>query len=166
LDENGVALSRKSFAYSQGIPTTTFNTYASGRRKVGVTCGNRKKSTVLKTANLKITVHRERVERLEENLIGVTVDTNITFTVRSGISIVDRTIIQNATEQPETFIPAETVMASNAPNLNRKRTFTVRRKAAKRSESWYHKPPPQNNTAPLPPSPQAEVIPAKKTQRF
>jgi hypothetical protein len=32
-------------------------------------------------------------------------------------------------------------------------TFIVRLKAAKRSESWYHKPPKENIAVPLPPSP-------------
>jgi hypothetical protein len=42
----------------------------------------------------------------------------------------------------------------------------VRRKVAKRSESWYHKPPKQNIAVSLPPSPQGEVIPARKKQRL
>jgi hypothetical protein len=50
--------------------------------------------------------------------------------------------MQNPTDQAETSITAETVMVLNDPNLNR--TFTVRRKAAKRSESWY-----QTTSAPL-----------------
>ncbi len=41
--------------------------------------------------------------------------------------------MQNPTSQAETSIPTEYVI--NGPNLNR--TVTVRRKAAKRSESWY-----------------------------
>jgi hypothetical protein len=62
--------------------------------------------------------------------------------------------MQNPTDQAETSIPTETVMmAINGPNLNR--TFTVRRKAAKRSEPWY----PQNLAAPL-------SIPARKKPRL
>jgi hypothetical protein len=73
--------------------------------------------------------------------------------------------MQNPTDQAETSNPVETVMASNVPNLDLNRTFTVRRKVAKRSESWYHKPPLQNDTAPLLPSPEAEVILAKKKKQ-
>jgi hypothetical protein len=40
-------------------------------------------------------------------------------------------------------------------------TFTVRRKAVKRSERWY-----QNIGAAFPPSPQAEVLPARKKRRL
>jgi hypothetical protein len=43
--------------------------------------------------------------------------------------------MQNPNDPAETSIPAETVMAINGPNQNR--TFTERRKAAKRSEPWY-----------------------------
>jgi hypothetical protein len=50
--------------------------------------------------------------------------------------------MQNPTDQAEASIIAETVMSINDPNLNR--TFTVRRKAAKRSESWYLEEPPQS----------------------
>jgi hypothetical protein len=65
--------------------------------------------------------------------------------------------MQNPTDQAEASVPTETVRES--PNLNR--TFTVRRKAAKRSERWY-----QTTSVPLPPSPQAEVIPAWKKRRL
>jgi hypothetical protein len=68
------------------------------------------------------------------------------------------------TDQAETSIPAETVMAINGPNLNR--TVAVRRKAAKRSEPWYLALPPQNIAAPLLPSPKVEDIPARKTPRL
>jgi uncharacterized protein (DUF2237 family) len=72
--------------------------------------------------------------------------------------------MQNPTEEAETFVPTETVL-SNGRNLNP--TVAVRRKAAKRSEPWYlAPPPPQNLAAPLPPSPQAEDIPARKKQRL
>jgi hypothetical protein len=49
-----------------------------------------------------------------------------------------------STEQVEASIPTETRIDS--PNLNRTTTGTMRRKVAKRSESWYKKkpPPPQN----------------------
>jgi hypothetical protein len=53
--------------------------------------------------------------------------------------------MQNPTDQAESSIPTVTVRED--PNLNR--TFTVRRKAAKRSESRYVAPPPQNIAAPL-----------------
>jgi hypothetical protein len=43
--------------------------------------------------------------------------------------------MQNPTDQAEAAVPSETVVAINSTNLNR--TFTVRRKAAKRSERWY-----------------------------
>jgi hypothetical protein len=48
--------------------------------------------------------------------------------------------MQNPTDQAETSIPTESVRES--PNLNR--PFTVRQKAAKRSERWY-----QSTSAPL-----------------
>jgi hypothetical protein len=63
--------------------------------------------------------------------------------------------MQNPTDQAESSIP--TVTAREGPNLNR--TFTVCRKAAKRSESWYVAPPPQNIVAPL-------SIPARKKPRL
>jgi uncharacterized protein (DUF2237 family) len=63
--------------------------------------------------------------------------------------------MQNPTDQAESSIPTET--AREEPNLNR--TFTVRRKAAKRSESWYVAPPPQTIVAPL-------SIPARKKPRL
>jgi hypothetical protein len=139
LDENGGALSMTEFANIEGIPPQTFYTYASGKEKFG----KRRKTIVLKTANPKAIVHTERVERLEATLVGVTMDTAGLSSLSPGISTVDRIIIQNPTNQAETSIPAETVMASNAPNPpNLNRTFTVHRKAAKRSESWYNKPPP------------------------
>jgi hypothetical protein len=62
--------------------------------------------------------------------------------------------MQNPTDQAEASIPVEYV--NNSPNLNR--TVTVRRKAAKRSESWYVTPPPQTIAAPL-------SIPARKKSR-
>jgi hypothetical protein len=167
LDENGRVLSMTmtEFANIEGIPPRTFCTYASGKRAGGAHVGTRRKSAVSKTANLKATVHRERVERLKTNLVGITVDTAGPSSLSSSISTVDRIIVQNPTDQAETSNPAETVMASSVPNLDLNRTFTVRRKAAKRSESWYHKPPLQNDTAPLLPSPEAEVILAKKKKQ-
>jgi hypothetical protein len=63
------------FANIEGIPPRTFCTYASGRQEVGAHVGMRRKSVVSRTANLKATVHRERVEKLKTNLVGVTVDT-------------------------------------------------------------------------------------------
>jgi hypothetical protein len=63
--------------------------------------------------------------------------------------------MHNPTDQAESSIPTETVRED--PNLNR--TFTVCRKAAKRSESWYVAPPPQNIAAPL-------SIPARKKPRI
>jgi hypothetical protein len=65
--------------------------------------------------------------------------------------------MQNPTDPAEASIPTETVRES--PNLNR--TFTVRRKAAKRSERWY-----QITATPLPPSPQGGDIPARKKPRL
>jgi hypothetical protein len=62
-------------------------------------------------------------------------------------------------------VPTETV--SNGPNLNR--TFTVRRRAAKRSEPWYRVPPPatpQSTAALPPPSPEDEDIPHAKKPRL
>jgi hypothetical protein len=59
--------------------------------------------------------------------------------------------MQNPTDQAETSIP--TVTVREGPHLNPMGTFTVRRKAAKRSESWY-----QKVAAPL-------TIPARKKQR-
>jgi hypothetical protein len=59
--------------------------------------------------------------------------------------------MQNPTEEAEIFIPTETVL-SNGPNVNP--TVAVRRKAAKRSESWY-----QNLAVPL-------SIPARKKPRI
>jgi hypothetical protein len=50
----------------------------------------------------------------------------------------------------------ETVI--NGPNLNR--TFTMSRKAAKRTQPRYRAPSPQNLALPLPPPPQEEDIPA------
>jgi hypothetical protein len=61
-----------------------------------------------------------------------------------------------STDQAVAPIQTESVM--NGPNLNR--TFTVRRKAAKRT------PLPENITAPFSPSPQAEEIPARKKPRL
>jgi hypothetical protein len=66
--------------------------------------------------------------------------------------------MQNPTDQAETSISTE-MTARESPNLNR--TFTVRRKIAKRSERWYcapQPPPPQNIAEPLPPLPHAEDI--------
>jgi hypothetical protein len=60
--------------------------------------------------------------------------------------------MHNSTFQAETCIPTETVVAINSRNLNR--TFTVRRKAAKRSERWH-----QNTAAPL-------SLPARKKPRI
>jgi hypothetical protein len=60
------------------------------------------------------------------------------------------------TDQAESSIPTETVRED--PDLNL--TVTVRRKAAKRSESWYVAPPPQNIVAPL------TAIPARKKPRL
>jgi hypothetical protein len=164
----------KAFANIEGIPPP-FSRYASGKQEVGASTGKRRKSGVSETANRKATVHRERVEtsteRLEANLVGVTVDTVGPSSLSSGINTVDLIIMQNPIDQGDTAVPAETVMASNAPDLmtingpNLNRTFTARRKVAKRSESWYHKPPLQNIAAPLPLSPQA-VIPARKKQRL
>jgi hypothetical protein len=65
--------------------------------------------------------------------------------------------MQNPTDPAEASIPTET--ARESPNLNR--TFTVRRKAAKRSERWY-----QITATPLPPSPQGGDIPARKKPRL
>jgi hypothetical protein len=59
--------------------------------------------------------------------------------------------MQNPTEQAEASIPTDGTVR-DGPNMNR--TFTVRRKAAKRSEPWY----PQNHAAPL-------SIPARKKPR-
>jgi hypothetical protein len=169
VDEDGRTLSMNAFANIEGIASATFSTYASGKRAVGAYVRTRRKSAVSKTANLKATAHRERVEtsidRKENNLVGITVDTAGPSSLSSSISTVDRIIVQNPTDQAETSNPAETVMASSVPNLDLNRTFTVRRKAAKRSESWYHKPPLQNDTAPLLPSPEAEVILAKKKKQ-
>jgi hypothetical protein len=67
--------------------------------------------------------------------------------------------MQNPIDQGETFIQMETVIDSNGPRP--KRTFTVRRKATKRSERCY-----QNTAAPLSSSPQAEETPARKKQRL
>jgi hypothetical protein len=68
--------------------------------------------------------------------------------------------MQNPTDQAEASIPTETVR--EGPNyLNYTFTFTLRRKAAKRSEAWY-----QTTATPLPPPPQAEVIPARKKRRL
>jgi hypothetical protein len=65
------------------------------------------------------------------------------------------------------LIPAETTaIAANGPSLELNRTFTVRRKVAKRSESWYHEPPKQNIAVPLPPSPETELFPVRKKQRL
>jgi hypothetical protein len=60
--------------------------------------------------------------------------------------------MQNSTGQAEASIPTETAVAINSLNLNS--TFTVRRRAAKRSERWY-----QNTAAPLP-------IPTRKKPRL
>jgi hypothetical protein len=70
--------------------------------------------------------------------------------------------------QAETFTPAETtVMGINAPNLDLNRTFTVRRKVAKRSECWFlvSQAAEAKYRSALPRSPQVEVIPARKKQR-
>ncbi len=64
--------------------------------------------------------------------------------------------MQKPTDQAETSIPVETVVAIN--NLILNRIFTVRRKAAKRSEPWYLEPP-ENIAAPL-------SIPARKKPRL
>jgi hypothetical protein len=66
-----------------------------------------------------------------------------------------------AEAEAEASIPTETVI--NGPNLNR--TFTVRRKVAKRTDPLYLAPPPQNIVVPLPPSPEAQEIPARKKSR-
>jgi uncharacterized coiled-coil DUF342 family protein len=60
--------------------------------------------------------------------------------------------MQIPTDQAETSIPTETAVAINSLNLNR--TFTVRRKVAKRSERWY-----QNTATPL-------SVPARKKPRL
>jgi hypothetical protein len=65
-----------------------------------------------------------------------------------------------ATEQAEASIPTETV--SNGPNLNR--TFTVRRKAAKRTYPLYIAPPPPPPTIAVPPSPTPETEEIPVTQ--
>jgi hypothetical protein len=156
LDENGGALSMTEFANIVGIPPRTLYTYASGKQKVGAR--KKRKSAVSKTAYLKPTVPRERVEMLEANLV-IYGDAGL----RSDIKTVDRILERRPTDQSETSIPVEP--ANNAPNLNLTRTFTVCRKAAKRTESWYHKPPPPQNIAAPSPSPQAELIPARKKQR-
>jgi hypothetical protein len=68
----------------------------------------------------------------------------------------------------EAPVPTETV--SNGPNLNR--TFTVRRRAAKRSEPWYRivpPPTPQSIAAalpPPPPPPEDEGLPPAKKPRL
>jgi hypothetical protein len=173
VDENDRTLSMKAFANIEVIPPLTSCRYTTGKQEVGASTGERRKSGVSKTANLKATVHREHVETsiktLEANLVGVTVETVGPSTLSPGISTISRIIMQNSIHQAETSIPAETEMASNAPDLmaingpNLNRTFTVRRKVAKRSVSWYHKPPPpQIIAAPLLPSLQAEVIPLRK----
>jgi hypothetical protein len=67
--------------------------------------------------------------------------------------------MQNPTNQAETSIPTETVR--EGPDVNQYRTFTVRRKAAKRSEPWYLAPPlPQNVAAAL------SIPPARKKPRI
>lgn len=70
---------------------------------------------------------------------------------------VSHTIMQNPTDPAETPISMETD-GGESPNLNR--TFTVRRKVAKRSDRWYRAPsPPQQNIAvAMLPLPQAEDI--------
>jgi hypothetical protein len=70
----------------------------------------------------------------------------------------------NEVSPHETSIPTENVIAINGPNLNR--TFTLRRKAAKRTEPWYLAPPPQNIAVPVPPRQQVEEIPARKKRRI
>jgi hypothetical protein len=63
-------------------------------------------------------------------------------------------------EAAEASIPD--VIASGDSSLNQHHpTVTVHRKAAKRSEKWYH-----DIAAPLPPSPQTEDIPARKKPRI
>ena len=73
--------------------------------------------------------------------------------------------VNTSTDRAEASIPTET--AINGPHQNPLRTVTLRRKAAKRSESWHNKPPPlpQNIAVPLPLSPQTEGIPARKKPR-
>jgi hypothetical protein len=65
--------------------------------------------------------------------------------------------MEGPNEEAEAFIPMENVR--DGPNLNR--TFTVRRKAAKRTEPWYN-----YLASPPPPSPQDEAIPARKKPRL
>jgi hypothetical protein len=67
--------------------------------------------------------------------------------------------MQNPIDQAEASIP--TVTVREGPRLNPMGTFTVRRKAAKRSERWR-----QNVTALLPPSPQGKVILSRKKPRL
>jgi hypothetical protein len=62
--------------------------------------------------------------------------------------------MQTPSDQAETSIPMEAV--SNGPNPNMSGA-TMRRKAAKRSESWYNRPPPPT---------QDEDIPARKKPRL
>jgi hypothetical protein len=67
------------------------------------------------------------------------------------------------------IIPSEPVIDIdiNDPALDRYPTFTVRRKAAKRSEKWYNTLPPQKITVPLSASsPHAEDVPARKRRRL
>jgi hypothetical protein len=77
--------------------------------------------------------------------------------------------MQNPTEQAETSIPTtETVMINiNGPN---NMSGTLRRKAAKRTESWYNRAPPQKITiaAPVHLSPVGEedITPARKKARL
>jgi hypothetical protein len=67
--------------------------------------------------------------------------------------------MQSPTDQAGASIPTETVR--EGPHLNPLGTFTVHRKAAKRSERWY-----QTASVPLPPSPEREDIPARKKRRI
>jgi hypothetical protein len=79
------------------------------------------------------------------------VETYNSFSPQVSVSHI---IMQN---QAEASIP--TMVASGDASMIQHRTVTVRRKAAKRSERWY-----QDIAAPLPPSPQAEDIPARKEE--
>jgi hypothetical protein len=73
----------------------------------------------------------------------------------------DRAYRSNASRALMADASIPTVTLREGPHLNPMGTFTVRRKAAKRSERWY-----QNIAALLLPSTQAEVIPARKKARL
>jgi hypothetical protein len=68
--------------------------------------------------------------------------------------------MQNPTDQAEASIPTVTVTVKEGPRLNPMGTFTVRRRAAKRSERWR-----QNVTAVLPPSAQGKGVVSRKRPR-